>query len=227
MMKQRRVGLALVAGFVLLGSHGCATERHRSVAPPTVAAYGTTYTGPKHKLVVGRFQNRSRYLQGVFSDGVDRLGNQARTVLETHLQQSGRFTVVDRNNMEALAREAKIAGQKQALTGAQVAITGDVTEFGRRVTGDRQLFGILGQGKEQMAYANVALHVVDVRTSEILHSVQGAGEYALSNREVIGTGGTAGYDATLNGKVLDLAIREAVNRLIEALEAGRWSPSGA
>jgi curli biogenesis system outer membrane secretion channel CsgG len=55
-------------------------------------------------------------------------------------------------------------------------------------------------------------------------SVQGAGEYALSNREIIGFGGTASYDSTLNGKVLDLAIREAVNRLVEGIERGAWKP---
>jgi len=55
--------------------------------------------------------------------------------------------------------------------------------------------------------------------------VQGAGEYSLSNREVIGFGGTASYDSTLNGKVLDLAMREAVNRLAEAIDAGAWKPA--
>jgi curli biogenesis system outer membrane secretion channel CsgG len=55
-------------------------------------------------------------------------------------------------------------------------------------------------------------------------SAQGAGEYDLSNRQIIGTGSTAGYDATLNGKVLNLAIMEAVNNLVRGLEQGRWSP---
>jgi curli biogenesis system outer membrane secretion channel CsgG len=57
--------------------------------------------------------------------------------------------------------------------------------------------------------------------------VSGAGEYALSNREVIGFGGTASYDSTLNGKVLDLAIREAVDHLVEGVESGAWSPVSA
>jgi curli biogenesis system outer membrane secretion channel CsgG len=39
---------------------------------------------------------------------------------------------------------------------------------------------------------------------------------------VLGFGGTADYDSTLNGKVLDLAIREAVDRLVEGLEKGKW-----
>jgi hypothetical protein len=37
---------------------------------------------------------------------------------------------------------------------------------------------------------------------------------------VIGFGGTASYDSTLNGKVLDLAIREAVDNLVGGVESG-------
>jgi len=205
---------------------GCATESHRTLTPQTVAAYNTAYQGPKYTLVVSNFQNRSSYMRGLFSEGPDRLGSQAKTILKTHLQQTNRFTVVDRDNLDTIAHEAKLRGEQQALQGAQVAITGDVTEFGRRETGDVQLFGILGSGKKQRAYAKVALNVVDVKTSAIIHSVQGAGEYDLSNREVLGFGGTAGYDATLNGKVLNLAITEAVNQLTASLERGEWSPSG-
>ncbi|MCP4407434.1 MAG: curli production assembly protein CsgG [Gammaproteobacteria bacterium] len=214
---------ALAATLLFAG--GCATESHKTVVPETVASQGTAYSGIKHVLMVGKFQNRSTYMQGLFSDGPDQLGNQAKTILKTHLQQTNRFKVVDRQNMTEISREAKLRGEKQDLLGAEFAITGDVTEFGRRVTGDRQLFGILGKGKAQEAYAKVALNVVDVRTSEIVHSIQGAGVYTLSNREVIGFGGTAGYDATLNGKVLNLAITEAVNNLVASLERGEWSPS--
>jgi curli biogenesis system outer membrane secretion channel CsgG len=99
-------------------------------------------------------------------------------------------------------------------------VTGDVTEFGRKEVGDRQLFGILGRGKEQIAYAKVTLNVVNTQTSEVIYSSQGAGEYSLSNREVVGFGTTASYDFTLNGKVLDLAIREAVDNLAKAVDAG-------
>jgi len=215
--------LTVAAGWLA----GCATETHRTVASQTVASHGTAYSGPKYTLVVGNFQNRSSYMRGLFSDGLDRLGNQAKTILKTHLQQTNRFTVVDRDNMEEIAREASLRGEQQNLRGAEVAITGDVTEFGRRETGDVQLFGILGSGKTQLAYAKVALNVVDVSTSEIVHSIQGAGEYQLSNREVVGFGGTAGYDATLNGKVLNLAITEAVNNLVADLERRAWSPSGS
>jgi curli biogenesis system outer membrane secretion channel CsgG len=204
---------------------GCATESHQAlkVEKPTVAA--VAYTGARSDIAVGKFDNRSNYMRGLFSDGVDRLGGQAKTILVGHLQESGRFNVLDRDNMEEIAREAQLAGKQQALKGAEVTITGDVVEFGRKEVGDRQLFGILGSGKRQVAYSKVTLNVVDVLSSQVLYSVSGAGEYELSSREVIGFGGASSYDSTLNGKVLDLAIREAVDRLAEALDKGSWTPN--
>lgn len=202
----------------------CATESHRTVQPEQVTSAGTPYSGPKSTVMVGSFDNRSTYMNGLFADGVDRLGGQARSILVTYLQQTGRFVVVDRDNMEETAREAAIKGQQQAIKGADFTITGDVAEFGRKETGDVQLYGVAGAGKVQTAYSKVNLNVVDVGTTEVVYSVQGAGEYALSNREVLGFGGTAAYDSTLNGKVLDLAIREAVNRLVEGVEQGKWKP---
>ena len=133
--------------------------------------------------------------------------------------------MLDRTNMSETATESKIKGKKQTIKGANYIITGDVTEFGRKTVGDQQLFGILGKGKQQVAYAKVTLNVVNVQTSEVVYAVQGAGEFALSNREVLGFGGTSGYDSTLNGKVLDLAIREAVNHLVAGVESGQWKPA--
>lgn len=204
---------------------GCATESSHTVDVPKVSSFNTPYQGIRSPISVGKFENRSNYMNGIFSDGVDRLGNQSKTILVSHLQQSGRFNVLDRTNMDELKTEAGIKGQAQTLKGANYVITGDVTEFGRKEVGDHQLWGILGRGKSQIAYAKTTLNVVNVQTSEVVYSVQGAGEYTLSNREIIGFGGTASYDSTLNGKVLDLAIREAVNNLVAGIESGAWHPA--
>ena len=222
----KRLYQLLATLSVVVALSACAsTESNRVIEAQTVRTYNTTYDGPRYGLVIGNFQNRSTYQRGLFSDGTDRLGSQAKTILKTHLQQTNRFDLVDRDNMAQIAEEAKISGTQQALAGAQVAVGGDVTEFGRKTVGDQQLFGILGSGKKQIAYAKVALNLIDVRTSRVIYSAQGAGEYELSSREVVGFGSTAGYDATLNGKVLNLAITEAVNNLVEGLEQGAWSPT--
>lgn len=225
-MKSRSVPTRpLVLGCCLLISlltAGCATESHRAVTVETVKSYNTAYLGEKTTLVVGKFQNRSSYLQGLFSSDSDRLGNQSKTILKTHLQQTNRFDVVDRESLSELGQEAELGGVEQKIAGARYVVTGDVTEFGRKVTGNRQLFGILGAGKTQTAYAKVSLNIVDVATSKIVYSTQGAGEYKLSNQEILGTGGTAGYDATLNGKVLNFAITEVVNNIVRDIENGLW-----
>ena len=210
----------LLTAVSLLG--GCASTSSKVVETPTVQSYNTAYSGPKSKLAVGKFVNRSSFQNGIFSDGVDRLGSQAKTTLMSHLQQTNRFSILDRDNMDMLSSEAALSGAQQSIAGAKFVVTGDVTEFGRKAIGDKQLFGLLGKGKSQIAYAKVTLNIVDVTTSEVGYSVQGAGEYSLSEREVIGFGSTASYDATLNGKVLDLAIRQVVDKLVIGLESGAW-----
>ena len=213
----------LVAALAAMASlAGCATETSRALQAPKVESAAIQYQGPRALVIVGKVDNRSSFMRGIFSDGVDRLGGQAKTILISHLQQSQRFNVMDRDNMAEAKQEAQFKAATQSIRGADYIVTGDVTEFGRKEVGDQQLFGILGRGKEQIAYAKVTLNVVNSLTSEVVYSVQGAGEYSLSNREVVGFGGTASYDATLNGKVLDLAVREAVGQLVKGFDAKAW-----
>lgn len=216
-----------IATMVLaLAITGCATEQSRTVeTPKPISASQNTYKGAKSPIAVGKFDNRSSFMRGIFSDGVDRLGGQAKTILITHLQQTGRFSVLERENLNEAAQEAGFANQALNIKAADYLVTGDVSEFGRKEVGDQQLFGVLGRGKSQIAYAKVSLNIVRVQTSEVVYSIQGAGEYSLSNREVLGFGGTASYDSTLNGKVLDLAIRDAVNKLVDDINNGVWNPS--
>ncbi len=213
---------ACVAASVSLLLTACASESSQALKVDTTQAAKTSFAGVRTPVSIGKFDDHSGFMAGVFSDGVDRLGTQAKTTLIAHLQQAQRFSVLERSNMSETAQEAKIRNTAQALKGASYVITGDISEFGRKETGDRELFGILGHGKTQVAYAKITLNVVDVTTSEVVYSARGAGQYELSNRQVIGFGGTAGYDATLNGKVLDLAMREAVDNLVAGRDAGQW-----
>lgn len=200
------------------------TESSQAVPVPQVQAAATSANASRARIAVGKFDNRSAYMRGIFSSGTDQLGEQAKTILVSHLQQTNRFSVLDRENIAEARQEAAYQGKAQAIKGADYVITGSVAEFGRKEVGDQQLFGILGRGKSQVAYAKVALNVVNVNTSEVVYSSQGAGEYELSSREVIGFGSTASYDSTLNGKVLDLAMREAINKLSAAIDTGAWVP---
>lgn len=223
-MKQTRAIPLLIIALSVSALAGCATETSQALSVPKVASASQPYTGVRTLISVGKFDNRSSFMRGIFSDGVDRLGGQAKTILISHMQQTNRFNVLDRSNLAELQQEAQYKQQAQNIKGADFVVTGDVSEFGRKEVGDQQLFGILGRGKSQIAYAKVTLNIVNIATSEVVFSSQGAGEYSLSNREVVGFGGTASYDSTLNGKVLDLAVREAVNNLVAGLNSGAWTP---
>lgn len=221
-MKLKSYNLTLCALFGALALSGCAVqETSRVVKTQTVVSYDTNYTGKKQPIIVGNFSNRSNYMQGLFTDSNNQMGTQAKTILKNHLQQSRRFALMERDELENLSKEAAIGGGKQTLKGAKYAITGAVTEFGRKEVGDKQLFGLLGSGKSQIAYSKVSLSVVNVKTAEVIYATQGASEYALSEREVFGFGSSSGYDATLTGKVLNLAIIEVVNKLVADLESGK------
>ena len=221
-MNYRSMSYAVI---LLAAFSGCATEQSRNLPITQVTSANTVYTGQRAPIAVGKFDNRSSYMRGVFAGKVDQLGSQAKTILITHLQQTGRFTVLERENLAELEQETNFKNKKQKQKGADYIVTGDVTEFGRKEIGDMQLFGLLGRGKSQIAYAKVNLNIVNTETAEVVYSAQGAGEYELNNREVLGFGGTASYDSTLNGKVLDLAIRESVNNLVKGIESGAWQPN--
>jgi curli biogenesis system outer membrane secretion channel CsgG len=215
----------LLISLATLTLSACVQEGSRTLPVQKVESAARPYAGVRVPVSVGIFDNRSSFMRGVFSNNEDRMGSQAQTILVTHLQQSQRFGVLDRSVMTEIKQEAALKKQSQNIKGAEYVVTGDVTEFGRKDVGDRQLFGILGRGKTQVAYAKVNLNIVNTLTSEVVYSSQGAGEYSLSEREVIGFGSTAGYDATLNGKVLDLAIRDAVNSLVSGIDSGAWRPA--
>jgi len=216
---------AVISAVTALLILGCATESSRNINASQTQSARRPYSGPRSTIAVGNFDNRSNFQRGIFSDGVDRLGGQAKTILITHLAQTNRFTVLDRGNMEEIRREAQIRGETQNLIGASHVITGDVSEFGRKEVTNTAFFGVAGRSKQQVAYSRVNLNIVDIRTSAIVFTVSGAGEYAMTDAEILGFGSSASYDSTLNGKVLDLAIREAVDRLAEAIDSGAWNPS--
>jgi curli biogenesis system outer membrane secretion channel CsgG len=214
--------VGVVAALFTCSLLGCATtESHQRSETATVATHSTPYAGAKQRMVIGKFENRSPYMHGIFSDGVDRLGIQSEQIMKTHLSQTNRFLLMDRVNMEETARESQYAGQKQNITAGQYLLTGAVTEFGRKEVGASG--SIFGRTRHQVAHCKIQISIVDVATSQVVFSEQGAGEYDLGSGDVLGFGSAASYDATLNDKVLNLAAIEVVDKLVSAMERGEWN----
>ena len=192
----RYLTLAVLIGAAFSWTGCSITESRRALrVDPIGMDVPQAPPGDLMKIALGRVRDRSSYLKGIFTDKDNRLGNQGRDILKTHLSTTGRFAVMDREHLDEAAFESELSGVSQDLAGAEFLVTGAVTEFGRRVTGTKALGGLLGKSKTQTAYAKVSISLLDVRTSRVVHTVQGAGEVELSNSEVLGFGTRAGYDS--------------------------------
>ncbi len=161
----------------------------------------------KRKVAIARFSNETKYGQGFFyNENDDRLGKQAMDIFSSKLASTDKFIMLERSDLAYLMKEKQIGDVDSLNIPADYLIVGSVTEFGRKTTSD---VGVFSRTKKQTAYARVAVRLVDVKTSRIIYTEEGYGEATSEAETVLGLGETAGYDASLNDKVISAAIIKA------------------
>ena len=160
-------------------------------------------------MAIARFSNETQYAKGVFYDKAnDPLGKQAVDILSTKLAASGKFILLERQDMDKILEEMKIAGNESAQkVGADYLIIGSVTQFGRKNVGDVNAFS---RSKSQIVEAGVSLRLVDVSTGQIIYSEEAKGEAETTNTTVMGLGERTDYDATLSDKAISAAISNRI-----------------
>ena len=220
MNKERIISLLLVI-MVMVPMHVVAQKKvvveERNVIQETTPA-----TGLKLKVAIGRFSNETEYGKGLFYDKAnDPMGKQALDLLSTKLGASNKFILLERNDLAQLLEEANKNGQSsQQAIGADYMIIGSITEFGRKTTGQTKVFT---SSKTQTVEAAVSVRLVDVATGQIIFSDEGHGSADLTTRSTfVGTGGKAGYDATLSDKAIGAAIDQLVENIINKLKDKKW-----
>jgi len=173
----------------------------------------------KTKIAILRFSNETNYGRSLLNDAdLDRIGKQASDMLASRLVMSGNFVVLERPDLQKLEREQAISGGGK-IVGADTAISGAVTEFGRSVGGKR---GFLSSTKVQTARAKVDVRLVDVKTGHAYFSAMGTGEASTEAGEIAGFGSQAEYDATLNDRAIAAAISDVIDRLVATLADRPW-----
>ncbi len=174
----------------------------------------------KRKVAIARFTNETKYGQGFFyNENDDRLGKQAMDIFSSKLASTDKFIMLERSDLAYLMKEKQIADFDSLNIPADYLIVGSVTEFGRKATSD---VGVFSRTKKQTAYARVAVRLVDVKTRRIIYTEEGYGEATSEAETVLGLGETAGYDASLNDKVISAAITKLVNNISEKLLDNPW-----
>ena len=209
---------------------GCATTSKVQVQKKrTVESVERDYAvesrkiGPKKRIVISEFENRSAYGQG-------RLGKGISDVLATELSMTNSFIILEREKLNAIKKEQefgqsdfvneKSAPQIGRLLGANAIITGSITQFGSRT---ETYDVLLVSGKKQIANCAVDIRIVDVETGRIAWAGSGQGEATREYKNFLGSGAAGGYDETLEGDAFRAAIVEVMDELVNALDNMEWS----
>ncbi len=149
-------------------------------------------------------------------------------VFVTELVKSGKFRVMDREQLDALLAEKnlslsgdvdpKTAIKAGKLIGVQYFLTGAVTEYGATETGAhgpgvRGLPGFSGGKKTFVAAANA--RIIDTTTGEILWADEARGEDTAFKLSVGGFGGGVQGDE----RQFDKVMKPVVQQLVASIKA--------
>ena len=171
----------------------------------------------KRKVAIGRFSNETQYAKGLFYDkDNDPLRKQALDILSSKLASSGKFILLEREDLDLLVAEA---GEDMKKIGADYIILGSITEFGRKNEGQQKVFS---STKTQTVEAGVSIRLVESATGLIIYSDEAKGYAETTTKETLGVGGKAGYDATLSDKAISAAISQLVENIINKCMDKPW-----
>ncbi len=185
-----------------------------AAAPISLSAQDKTI---KRKVAIGRFSNETQYAKGLFYDKEnDPMRKQALDILSSKLASSGKFILLERDDLDILVAEA---GEGMNKIGADYIILGSITEFGRKVEGQQKVFS---STKTQTVEAGVSIRLVETATGLIIYSDEAKGYAETSTKQTLGIGGTAGFDATLSDKAISAALSQLVENIINKCMDKPW-----
>lgn len=171
----------------------------------------------KRKVAIGRFSNETQYAKGMFYDKEnDPMRKQALDILSSKLASSGKFILLERDDLDILVSEA---GADMNKIGADYIILGSITEFGRKTEGEQKVFS---STKTQTVEAGVSIRLVETATGLIIYSDEAKGFAETSSKQTMGLGGSAGYDATLSDKAISAALSQLVENIINKCMDKPW-----
>ena len=174
----------------------------------------------KRKVAIGRFSNETQYAKGVFYDKEnDPMGKQALDILSSKLAASGKFMLLERNDLAQLLEECQKGDATASTIGADYMIIGSVTEFGRKNIGKQ---GAFTSAVTQVVEAAVAIRLVEVSTGLIIYSDEAKGSAEQTAKQTMGIGSKASYDATLSDKAISEAIGPLVENIINKCTDKPW-----
>jgi len=246
-MKKILVGILL--GYSVIALLGCASLQQ--IMQPTAQVETTAgapplppYSGPKARVAVADFEVKA-------AKATAEIGSGLREMLITALVNSNRFSVVERQALNAVMQEQELAVSGAAVQGAgpkrgqiktaDLIITAAVTEFEPQASGGQAgigggggvgsgvLGGLLGAALNK-AHMALDIRVVDASTSEVLAATRVQGQASdIAGAFMTGFlgswalgGGLSAYANTPMEKAIRVCIIEAVRYISGVVPANYY-----
>jgi len=182
--------LLLVASSALWGQAGTKVRVTEGSGQSMAAVQGEHYNGPKARIAVARFENKTADAQSWYSPSI---GDGMADMLTTALVNSGRYIVLERESLDTVLDEQDLGASGRIrqdtaaaigeIEGAELLVVAAVTEFSGNAGGTRaggggiggRVFGAIAGGSRK-AHMAIDLRVVDATTSRILAATSVEGE---------------------------------------------------
>ena len=230
----RRLVLSVMVALATVTMPVSAREKEPPAGPPPLPAL----IGPKPTVAVGVIE-----ASGGYGDTNWDVGNGLRSMLTKALEDSGRFILVERANLDQVINEkqmlaSRVSGGGAApavkMIAAQYLVVGTVAEFGAPSKGGglniggNLLGGIAGLGVNRVTgKVKIDLRIVNARSGEVVKSF--TVEKSASKTSVGLTGDYKGvsfggdaFMKTPMGDASRQALEEAVSVIASALLSGPW-----
>ncbi|MBI5074145.1 MAG: hypothetical protein HZB62_03080 [Nitrospirae bacterium] len=198
---------------------------------PVQSTGSGTYTGPKKRIAVTKFENKVKGTYGSWN-----IGEGMADQLATALIKTNRFVVVERQALQEVLGEQElgqtgiIKKETQAkvgqVLGAQILIRGVVSEFEQAESGGGGGIGYGGfriGGKSSNAHVGIDIRLIDATSGQVLTSHNSVGKAESSgiavgvSRGMVDFGADSFKNAPI-GQATRQAIEEAVNFIVNTME---------
>lgn len=242
----KKLFFILVCFLSIFSLIGCA-----SLMQPTAQVDNTAgaqplppYSGPKARVAVADFEVKAAKAWGEIGTGL-------REMLVTALINSNRFSVLERQALNAVMQEQELSASGAAQAGggvqrgkiktADLIITAAVTEFEPEASGGRAgigggggvgsgVLGALLGGALNKAHMALDIRIVDASTTEVLSATRVQGQAADISGAIMGGFfgswglgvGLSGYANTPMEKAIRICIIEAVRYISQTMPANYY-----
>ncbi|MCB0296772.1 MAG: hypothetical protein KDI38_03990 [Calditrichaeota bacterium] len=193
--------------------------------------YAQKLEGLKKRVAVVDFEDRARYGHNI--------GRGIADMLVTSLVKSGKFSVIEREQLDAVLAEQGLglsgavtpqsAAQVGKLLGVELIVTGSVSEFGEKKSSiGGSIPGIGGKLSSRKARSVVDLRLVNTTTGEIVMAETAEGESSSKSLDRVSFsdidfGNPTSWDQTILGKAARESVEKSVDMIEKAMKDIPWS----